>query len=168
MMMASANTSAEEESARFEATHKFQVKAPVATVFPLFFPENESRWLPPWNPTPIFPSEVHAEENAVFKTGSGDDEAIWTIVSFEPSNFTIEYLVVDADFQQRRVIVRCRDLGGDESTVSVTYVTTALSPEGAKHLKKYNVDFIQEWEAPVREVAMTGMLGIPDIRASNR
>jgi len=143
---------AEEQQHRFEATHEFRVAAPVADVFLLFLPEGESRWAPSWSPTPIVPNVIRAEKNAVFVTGTDENQKVWTIVNFDPDAFTIEYLVVDTDYQQRWIAVRCRELQPGESSVSVTYITTALSDDGLENLRRYDVEFIKEWEAPVRNI----------------
>jgi hypothetical protein len=139
------------QQGRFEATHEFPVEARVADVFPLFLPDGESRWEPSWNPMPVVPDVIRAEKNAVFVTDTDENQKVWTIVNFDPDRFTIEYLVLDANFQQRWITVRCRELRPGKSNVSVSYVTTALSNEGLENVRRYDVDFIKRWEGPVRE-----------------
>lgn len=140
---------------RFQATHEFIVEAPPGEVFPLFLPDGESRWAPSWQPVPVVPDTIRAEKNAVFLTGPEDERIVWTVVDFDHDARSIEYLVVDAGFQQRWIKVRCRG-SGNRSIVSVTYVTTALSEAGAEALRRYDREFIRQWEEPVRQAVAAG------------
>jgi len=140
---------------RFDATHEFTVPAPPAEVFPLFLPEGESRWAPSWRPRAVVPDTIRAERNAVFLTGAEEHPVVWTVVGFDPQAYSVDYLVVDPGFQQRWVSVRCR-ASGKHSVVTVTYVTTALSPEGVDALRRYDRDFVREWEEPVRRAVAAG------------
>ena len=143
---------------RFEASHEFNVAAPIERVFPLFTPDGESDWAPEWTPTPVMPETIRAETNAVFLTDGQGGKVIWTMLSYDPENLRVEYLATDPSFQQRWITVQCESLSDELSSVRVTYVSTALSDDGAAKIQKYDEDFIRQWEVPVRKYAIDGSL----------
>jgi hypothetical protein len=150
----SAPSEAASKELRFTATHSFDVVAPVEQVFVLFTPDGERRWEPDWSPMPVVPREIRAEKNAVFLTGGEADRVVWTIVDYVPAEHRIEYLVVDPGFQQRWITVHCEAPSPTKTSVTVSYEVTALSTRGSESIRRYDADFIRDWEAPVRQAAL--------------
>lgn len=136
------------ENLRADARHQFVMPKPVDQVFALFDPIAERDWVPGWDPDPVYPDELSLEDGSVFFLERDGRRETWTVLRHDPENHVADYLVNSPDYQQRWISVECSETP-EGTLVAVRYRVTALSPDGAADLAKFDTDFIREWEAPV-------------------
>src|SRR5438045_210751 len=118
------------KAARVEKSASFKVNTNVEKAFPLFGPIREKEWAAGWEPQIIYSTNPEVEEHMIFKTAGhhhGEDEYLWVITQFRPSDFFVEYTVSTS---QRIwfITVKCRP-HGQSTNVTVTYSYTGLTEE---------------------------------------
>lgn len=136
---------------RGEATGCFVLPVAPSDAFPMFDPVRESEWADGWSIRAVHPAPFRLETDAVFEVpGPNGVIEVWTVAACDPASCRVEYLAVAGRDLVRRVTVRCDpDPGG--TRVTVRYIVTAWTPEGAARAAGYNQVFIEEWRQPVLE-----------------
>ena len=145
------NLKSEETGCRHEASHTFRVQGHIDQVFGLFDPVSERDWVHDWDPQPIFPTELSREAGTVFTLHRDGRTAVWTVLRHDPAQHAAEYLVAESEYLHRWIRVSCSATDGESTSVSVSYVTTALSDEGQQDLRRYGKEFLLAWKGPVQE-----------------
>lgn len=120
---------------RHRLTGRLTVALPPGQAFPLFTAEGERRWAPGWEPSFPAPVTDDAEPGTVFQTLADDQTTTWIVVDATPGR-RIRYARVTPGVSAGTVSV-VLDEAGDHSDVTVTYELTALSAEGAAHLRRF-------------------------------
>ncbi len=137
------------DTARVVRVASFDLAAPVEQVFPLFGPDRERDWAWGWQPEPVDPSRISAEEGAVFKTTHHGDEAVWVVSRYDPEIGRVEYVTFRHDDRLGVIAIQVSALG-DGSHVQVTYAFTALSEKGERHIahftEEYYHNMMAEWQ----------------------
>ena len=103
----------------------FELGCCVDTAFPLFSPDGEREWVGGWNPKPVFPDTIKFERDTVFRTGEGNDAAVWTILDVDWQNHRAEYVRTSAA-HTARILVQVESVAREKSHVSVSYILTAF------------------------------------------
>jgi hypothetical protein len=142
------------EASHVERTHTIRLEAPPSEVFPLFEPLGEMGWADDWEPEILYPATGETVEGAVFVTARGtDEETIWAIASYVPSDYRIRYLRVTPGSRAGVVEVTCEKGSGGATNARVTYAFTALSKAGNLYLagftEEYYRGFIDSWEVAI-------------------
>ncbi len=135
---------------RIVRTHAIELDGPPETVFPLFTPLGEKKWVEGWEPRMLYPPSGEAVEGAVFTTQHpGEADTIWNILSYAPEIFRVKYARVTPASRFGIVEVRCEKAERDRSRVQVSYIFTALSEQGNKFIEDYSDafyrDYIDSW-----------------------
>jgi hypothetical protein len=151
------------QAQRVAQTHTITVDGEPGIVFSLFTPEEEKKWTPGWDYTPIFPQDGNIEKNLMFLTTAHDhakQPAIWIVSNYKPISYCIEYLKIEPDIKIGRIEIVCSDAGNHKTAVSVTYSYTSLGKEGNLFLETFTVDFFIEylsyWEKAINHYLRTG------------
>src|SRR5438046_3013065 len=111
---------------RVTRTAAFDLNVSPDEAFPLFGPDREGDWAWGWQPKPVYPAEIRAEEGAVFKTDQHGEEVVWVISRYEPEQGHIEYTTFRHADRMGLVSIQVSAQEGG-SQVEVTYIFTALS-----------------------------------------
>jgi hypothetical protein len=144
---------------RVVRTATFEIAAPPAEVFPLFGPDRERDWASAWKPEAVDPPRVIAEEGAIFKTNHDGDEAVWVVSRFDYEQQRAEYVNFRHNDRlgQISIQVSTSDKG---SYVEVTYMFTALSEKGERHIAHFTEDYysrmMAHWEQAISHFLKTG------------
>jgi hypothetical protein len=141
----------EETGCRHEASHTFHVQGHIDQVFGLFDPVSERDWVDDWDPEPVFPEELSRATGTVFILQRDGRTAVWTILRHDPAQHVAEYLVAEPEYLHRWIHVSCSATDDSHTSVTVRYVTTALSDEGRQDLRRYGKEFLLAWKDPVQE-----------------
>ncbi|MEO8288022.1 MAG: hypothetical protein ABI670_16460 [Chloroflexota bacterium] len=146
------------EQQRVSRSASFTLAATRSVVFPLFGPDREGDWAADWNPEPVYPPYIAAEERAVFKTYHSE-EAIWVMTRLVPEEGMVQYTTFRANDRVGQITVRVSEAGSG-SHVEVTYTFTALSDRGRKHIahftERHYREMIAEWEGAISHFLETG------------
>jgi hypothetical protein len=141
---------------RVVRSHHFELPMAPRDAFRLFTPEGERAWAKGWEPTYLHPADGRATPGMVFTTGHGGEETLWTMTRHEPEGGVVEYLRVTPGSRMGSVRVQCAGCG-DGTRVTVTYVLTALTPEGNATLRALDAaayeSFITSWRTAILDVA---------------
>jgi hypothetical protein len=124
---------------------------PVDVVFEMFTPEGERAWAPEWDPHPLVPGETDVRD-AVFTTEHRGAHAVWFVVELDRSAHRASYVNFVARIRLTRVDVECEAAGPAETTVSVRYVVTGLSPQGNRYVREFDAHFdgmMADWQTAV-------------------
>ncbi len=117
------------------------VPLPPQRAFDLFTAEGERLWAPGWDPTIL--------SEAVFLTGHGGEETIWTIVEADRETSRLCYSRVSPGVRAGTVRVQLTS-DGTGSRVEVSYDMTSLGPRGVKMVRKMDRDgfgaMLRDWE----------------------
>ncbi len=141
---------------RLEAAGGFALPVAPSEAFPLFDPVRESEWADGWSIRAVHPAPFRLETDAVFEVpGPNGATEVWTVTACDPAACRVEYLAVSGHDLVRRVTVRCDPAPGG-ARVTVRYLVTAWTPEGAARAAVYNQAFIEGWRQPVLEALMRG------------
>jgi hypothetical protein len=114
-------------------THTLYFKADIDTVFPLFTPLEEKKWVQGWDATLIFShTDAARETGCIFSTPHmGLPETIWVLSRYDDVNRVIQYVRFAAGHH-----VALIDINAEEQTrVQVTYTLTGLSDQGDHYLQ---------------------------------
>jgi hypothetical protein len=157
-----------EEQEKVESSHEvmrvtrsasFDLGAPMDDVFPLFGPERERDWAWGWQPEPVDPPQINAEEGAVFKTTHNGDETVWVISRYDPANGRVEYVTFRHDDRLGQISIQVSAMANG-SHVEVTYAFTALSEKGERHIAHFTEDYyrkmIGDWQRAISHFLETG------------
>jgi uncharacterized protein YbjQ (UPF0145 family) len=151
------------KSTRISRTCVITVRAPLATVFPLFGPIREKEWADGWDPELVFPPTGAFEEHMVFRTPGhheGEPDYTWTISVYRPDGALVEYTV----FTQERlwwITIQCREGAAPGTTeAEITYTYTGLTERGnALNRKAMDAMFhhdLKDWEEAIHHFLQTG------------
>ncbi len=111
---------------------------------------SERDWVDHWDPVPVYPSELSRDEGTVFTTEHDGRTAVWTVLRYSPERHVAEYLVIEYDYQHRRIYVSCSAETDEITQVAVRYVTTPLTDAGRRDIGRYGKEFLEGWEEPVQ------------------
>jgi hypothetical protein len=135
-----------EDQVRTVRTGELTINGPVEKVFTLFTPEGETHWIPTWKYTPIYPASGETVLDMVFRT---DERTLWTLAVYEPPRRSV-YVHTSPD-DLVRVEVECRAIDANHTAMKITWVLTAITPEGSKNIEKHHseADFpnkMKQWK----------------------
>ena len=116
-----------------ERTHTIYFEVPVARAFPLFTPLGEALWIDGWHPQFLHPADGTTCENMVFRTGTGDQETLWTCSEWNPS-YLVRYVRVTPSARFGFVEVRGHALSPHRSQFQITNRYVALNEAGQAEL----------------------------------
>jgi hypothetical protein len=124
-----------QQLAHVSNTFSFIVNASLHDAAALFGPEGERAWADDdWNPQFVFPTPAKDIEGAVFTVGHGEQTAVWVNTVFDVEDGRMQYVYVLADLLATTIDVRLHPIDLAHARVDVTYVRTALRPEGNEHV----------------------------------
>jgi hypothetical protein len=138
------------------------VDAPVSKAFPLFTPEGELAWADGWKYRVIYPPEGIAQKDLLFSTvDARGREMIWRIVRFDPSH-SVGYYVVTAGSHVQEVNVSLRERNDGRTDVSVEYIYTPFTEEGAAFVGAFTEESYEQrmkhWETAIDHYLKTGLM----------
>jgi hypothetical protein len=116
-----------------ELEGRLRAPAAVDTVFELFSPMGEKRWVPGWDPELLHPPGRSWERGLVFRTREERGDAVWIVTALDRERHEVEYHRVEAGRYVARVAVRCRPEDG-ETAVAVAYAFVGLSETGNRDI----------------------------------
>ena len=111
------------------------INGPVDKVFSLFTPEGETKWIPYWKWTPIYPGSQETVRDMVFRT---DEDTLWTLAVYEPPHRSV-YVHTSPDVLAR-IEVECKAVDADHTNMKITWVLTALSPHGEMVIEHHETE----------------------------
>ncbi|MEV0661230.1 hypothetical protein ACIBI3_09275 [Actinomadura luteofluorescens] len=140
--------------ARHRLTGGLTVALPPGEAFHLFTAQGERRWAPHWEPSFPAPAADDAAPGTVFQTPDHDhgQTTTWIVVDAIPGR-RIRYARVTPGVSAGTVSV-VLDEAGDHSRVTVSYELTALSSDGAVHLRRFAdgyAAFLDAWQDAIAE-----------------
>ena len=145
-----------------EHSYTQHLVANMDVVFPLLCPVREAEWIEGWDPPLVFSASGVAEENCVFLTGSGDEQAIWIITEHDPDRGVVEYVETTPGLTVARIRIRLYPADGDQCTAVIRYRHTALSPAGRQVVANLTAEqyqeFMQAWEAKLNHYLASGKM----------
>lgn len=112
----------------------FTVRAAAATVFPLFGADLERRWAAGWAPAFVYPTPARDTAGMVFTITHGAMNSVWVNTAFDPGTGRVQYVSVIPGAVTTLIDIQVTPLGTAETTVTVTYERTALSPGANAHV----------------------------------
>jgi len=148
---------------RIDRTHSIELNAPPETVFPLFTPLGEKKWVDGWEPRMLYPTSGEAMKGTVFITQQpGEADTIWNMLNYSPENFRVKYARVTPGSRFGIVEVHCEKLGSDHSRVQVSYIFTALSEAGNDFISNFSEThyraYIDSWKTQIHSYLERNML----------
>jgi hypothetical protein len=150
---------------RVSRSHTIYLNAEPGTVFSLFTPEEEKKWAPGWEYTPLFPPDGNIEKNLMFLTTTHDHlkvPAIWIVCNYKPLSYSVEYLRIEPDNKIGKIEIACDDAGEGKTAASVTYTYTSLGEEGNSFLETFTIEFyanyLSFWEKAINHYLKTGTM----------
>ena len=135
---------------RIELTGFFVLAAPLDRVRPLFTAEGERAWAPGWDPVWADAEHVH-EVGEVWST-TGPPSTTWVTVQADPD--CVRYARVAPGDSAGIVSVSFVPVE-DETLVNVAYDLSALGPDGATRLTRFEASYanmLEQWRALTSEV----------------
>ncbi len=143
------------------ATRRYTQKlaAPAAAVAPLLCPVREADWIEGWDPALVVSESGAVEDDCVFVTGAGAQQAVWYVTRHDARAGFVEMVKITPGVTACRLDIRLRDApGGCEA--EVTYSHTSLGPEGdafvAGFTEAYYETFMRDWEKRLNHYLLTG------------
>lgn len=129
--------------------HAITIAKPVSEAITLFTPQGERAWAEGWDPAWHWPADGETRAGMVFTTEHGGEHTIWTLTRHEPEAGLVEYVRTTPGSRVGVVRVRCTPAGERATRVEVTYVLTALAPEGREKIAALDeaafAGFIESW-----------------------
>jgi hypothetical protein len=113
------------------------VDAPPDRVFPLLTPEGERSWIDGWDPRYPASTQPNDRPGTAFLTTNHGYEAVWIIVTKDDLRHEARYACVIPGGRASLISVACVAAAAGATAATISYATTALSPE---------------WDARVREM----------------
>jgi len=148
---------------RVSRSHTITVDNEPGKVFSMFTPEEEKKWAPGWDYTPVYPQDGNIEKNLMFLTTAHDHAnipAIWIVCNYKPLSYCIDYLRIEPDIKIGKIEIVCDDAGDGKTSASVTYTYTSLSQEGNLFLESftddYFIQYLSFWEKAINHFLKTG------------
>jgi hypothetical protein len=121
-------------------------------VFPLFGAWEEKKWAEGWNPQFVYPMPAADQRGMVFTVEHGGKTGVWTCTAFDEVNGYVQYANVLSDFMVTVIDIQLTRSAAHETSVSVVYERTALSPDAndhVAHLAKGDANSGPEWEKAI-------------------
>src|SRR5262245_64588568 len=112
----------------------FSIASPVATVFELFSPLGEKRWVPGWNPELLHPPGVDWAQGLIFKTKEQRGEVVWIVTRLDRARHEAEYFRTEPGRYAAKVRVECQPRDSTNTQVTVTYTYVGLSEAGNREI----------------------------------
>ena len=138
LMALAGSTFAQGTAQQVSRTGAFDLPCSADTAFPLFSPEGEREWVKGWNPEPVFPHEIEFSRDTVFRQGSGDEEAVWTIVDADWQTHRAEYVRLAPASHSGHIVVKVDPLDAAHSRVTVSYTVTAFGEHAPNLLASFS------------------------------
>lgn len=139
-----------ERTQQVSRTGGFDLPCSADAALPFFTPEGEREWVNGWNPQPVFPDKIEFKRDTVFRQGSGDEEAVWTILDADPQLHRAEYVRVAPRSHTAHIIVKVEPLAGERSHVIVSYTVTVFGAHSAQILSEFSesayAEKMQNWQ----------------------
>jgi hypothetical protein len=107
----------------------FAVRGPVETVFPLFSPDGERKWVPGWDPEILHPP-TGWEQGQIFRTREERGDAVWVITRLDRARHEVEYHRVEPGRYVAHIEVRCHAVSDRETEVTTAYSFIGLAAAG--------------------------------------
>ena len=120
------------DKVRAERSIELTINGPVEKVFPLFTPEGETKWIPTWKFTPVYPASGETVRDMVFRTS---EDTLWTLAVYEPPRRSV-YVHSSPDMLAR-IEVECRAIDADHTSMKITWVMTAITEHGQMVLEHH-------------------------------
>ena len=134
-------------------TGTFDLPCSADTAFPLFSPEGERKWVAGWAPRPLFPDKIEFTRDTVFVQGSGDDEAVWTIVDADWQMHRAEYIRLAPSSHSGHIVVKIEPLDAAHSKVTVVYTVTAFGEHSGSLLASFSEEAyaakMRDWQQKI-------------------
>ncbi len=141
----------------------FDLPSSADAVFSLFTPEGERGWIKGWNPRPVYPDEILFARDTVFREGSGDGEAVWTILDADWRIHRAEYVRVAPASHTAHIVVKVDSLDADRSHVTVSYTVTTFGESASALLESFVeaafVEKMRNWQRLATEYLATSNSG---------
>ena len=118
-----------------------KLRAKPADVFPLLCPVREREWAEGWDPLAVYSKSGLAESDCIFTTGQEDPESIWVITEFDPVRHSLEIVKVSPGMTVCRITINLAEDESGNTDADVTYMYTAISPEGEQFVGEYSQEF---------------------------
>jgi len=129
-------------------------------VFPLLCPVREAEWIEGWEPEVVFTGSGRAEEDCVFVTSDGGEEAIWLITRHDPEAGLIEFVKTTPGSLVTRIRIRLEEGGSGRCRAHISYRHTSLSPRGDGLVTAVTQErweaFMRQWQARLNHFLVTG------------
>jgi hypothetical protein len=136
-------------------TGEFDLDCDADTAFPLFSPQGERGWIKEWDPRPVFPHTIAFRKGTVFRQGTGQEEAVWTIVDADRRQHRAEYVRVAPASHTAHIVVRVDAKGAKGSHVVVSYRITAWGERAGALLEAFSENAyatkMQNWQRMIGE-----------------
>lgn len=116
----------------------FELPCSADSAFPLFSPEGERLWIKEWNPAPVFPDTIEFRRDTVFRQGTGDGDAVWTIVDADWKSHRAEYVRVAPKSHTARIVVKVDPAGPERCYVNAAFTVTAFAEHGYSLLESFS------------------------------
>ena len=136
---------------RCSYTSEFEIDQNVETLFPLFSPEGEKRWVPDWDYVDVADARELAEDG-VFLTRTHDHaakDAIWIVKRYRPEKYFVQFYKIEPEEKIGLVTVECVPLGPESTRVKAGYTYTGLSEEGNRFVEGFTAadyeEYMREW-----------------------
>ena len=143
-------------------TKSFEMRIPIAKLFPLFSPEGEKKWVPGWDYENVMRT-TELFEDYVFLTNThdhGTTGAIWIVKKYDPESHLVQYYKIEPEDKIGVVTVKCMEIEGDKTQVQVTYKYIALSTKGEMFVSEFSESvyekFIGEWQTFLSDYFISG------------
>ena len=127
-----------ESAVQIRRSGVFELGCSAEIAFPLFSPEGEREWVKGWDPKPVFPETIAFERNTIFRTGDGNDAAVWAIIDVDGQAHRVEYLRTAVASQVARISVQVESVASERSRVTVNYIVTTFGSEANRILESFS------------------------------
>lgn len=153
-MMCAMATAQNTDQARAVRSFELTINGPVDKVFALFTPDGETKWIPYWKWTPIYPASNETVRDMVFRT---DEDTLWTLAVYEPPRRSV-YVHTSPDVMAR-IEVECSPVDASHTKMKITWVLTAITPHGQTVIDHHeteaeNVKKQERWKKWLDEYAV--------------
>ena len=136
-------------------TGGFDLDCAADTAFPLFSPQGERGWIQEWDPRPVFPDTIAFRKGTVFRQGTGEEHAVWTILDADWRQHRAEYLRVAPASHTAHIVVRVDARGAKRSHVIVSYTVTAWGEHAGALLEAFSENAyatrMRDWQRMIGE-----------------
>lgn len=154
-------TSGTGERIHIDRTGVVGMALPVAEAFPLFNAVGEKRWVPGWDPFPVYPTVPGAGEGVVFQTiKNGAGTATWVQSRHEPNRGVASFVCLVPDHHVAMVDVAVISINEDRSRASVRYRMTSLSSDADDFVRAFGESFddlMTGWEEAIQRHIVEGV-----------